>query len=87
MRFHDKTPKLVSSLISVPWLPSLSWEEQEQGSAAWFCCVQVLWEIEGGTIIVIPRKKNPGCSKSLNLCLNFMSNILCIYLDTINDLN
>lgn len=32
MLYHDRTPKLVSFLISVPALPSLNWEEQEQGS-------------------------------------------------------
>lgn len=32
MLYHDRTPKLVSFLISVSRVPSLNWEEQEQGS-------------------------------------------------------
>lgn len=44
--FHDKSPKFVSSLVSVPWLPSLNWEEQKhrkRDCAVFKCC----WKKKG----------------------------------------
>lgn len=74
MPFHDKTPEFVSSLISVPWLPSLSWEEQEQGSAAWSCCVHVLSESEEVTALCVWIQITP-----LNLCQNVFYILICIW--------